>query len=62
MTLHTASILPKNFKHIDGGIQVSPRLTGIAEAESAKVFAELKTGENGLSAAEAQWRLNEYGE
>ena len=44
-----------------GGIEVSPRLTRIAAAEHAAVFAELKTGEKGLSEAEAQRRLDEYG-
>ena len=45
MTLVPSSILPKNFKRADGSIQVSPRLTRIAAAEHADVFAELKTGE-----------------
>src|SRR5579863_8839415 len=61
MNLHSGSILPKNFKHTDGVIQVSPRLVRIAGAEPADVFAELKTGESGLSAAEAERRLDEYG-
>ena len=61
MNLYTGSILPKNFKHPDGAIQVSPRLVRIAGADQAEVFAELKTGESGLSNAEAQRRLYEYG-
>src|SRR5271156_2309631 len=61
MALVPSSILPRNFKHAGGTIQVSPGLTQIAAAEHADVFAELKTGENGLSEAEAQRRLNEYG-
>src|SRR3984957_16841201 len=61
MNLHAGSILPKNFKHLEGAIQVSPRLVRIAGAEQADVFAELKTGESGLSATEAQRRLDEYG-
>jgi Mg2+-importing ATPase len=58
---HTSSILPRNFKHPDGGIQVSPRLTRIAGADRAEVFTELKTGEKGLSEAEAQQCLSEHG-
>ena len=61
MTQVASSILPKNFKRADGGIQVSPRLMRIAAADQAAVFAELKTGENGLTEAEAQRRLDEYG-
>jgi P-type Mg2+ transporter len=61
MALHSGSILPKNFKHTDSGIRVSPRLIRAAGAQQAEVFAELKTGESGLSEAEAQRRLSEYG-
>jgi P-type Mg2+ transporter len=61
MTLLPTSILPKNFKRPDDSIQVSSRLTRIAAAEHADVFAELKTAENGLSEAEALRRLDEYG-
>jgi Mg2+-importing ATPase len=61
MTLHTDSMLPKNFKHDDGGIHVSPRLTRIAGAARHDAFAELKTEETGLSEAEARRRLDEYG-
>jgi hypothetical protein len=56
MNLYNGSILPKNFKHPGGAIQVSPRLVRIAGADQAEVFAELKTGESGLSAAEAHMR------
>src|SRR5208283_4175911 len=45
----------------DGGIEVSPRLTRVAAADHGDLFAELKTAENGLTEAEAQRRLNEYG-
>src|SRR5271154_7012036 len=61
MALVSGSILPKHFKRAGGTIQVSPRLMQIAAAEQAAVFDELKTGENGLSDAEAQRRLDEYG-
>ena len=61
MTQVASSLLPKNFKHADGGIEVSPRLTRIAAADHGDLFAELKTAENGLTEAEAQRRLNEYG-
>jgi P-type Mg2+ transporter len=61
MTQLTDSILPKNFKHAEPGIHVSPRLTQIACAEQGDAFAELKTGETGLTEAEAQRRLTEYG-
>src|ERR1700689_629893 len=57
----SSSLLPKNFKHVAGGIEVSPRLTRIESADHAELFAELKTGEQGLTEAEAQRRLNEYG-
>jgi len=57
----SSSLLPKNFKHADGGIEVSPRLTRVAAADHGDLFAELKTAENGLTEAEAQRRLNEYG-
>jgi len=39
MNLHAGSILPRNFKHPDSVIQVSPRLVRIATAEQADVFA-----------------------
>jgi P-type Mg2+ transporter len=61
MTPLTSSILPKDFKRADGTIQVTPRLTRIAAAEPSDVFAELRTGEKGLSGAEAQRRLIECG-
>ena len=61
MTQASSSLLPKNFKHADGGIEVSPRLTRVASADHADLFAELKTGEQGLTEAEAQRRLKEYG-
>ncbi len=61
MTQVSSSLLPKNFKHADGGIEVSPRLTRVAAADHGDLFAELKTAENGLTEAEAQRRLNEYG-
>ena len=61
MTQVSSSLLPKNFKHADGGIEVSPRLTRVASADHADLFAELKTGEQGLTEAEAQRRLEEYG-
>jgi Mg2+-importing ATPase len=61
MTQVPSSLLPKNFKHADGCIEVSPRLTRIAAADQGDLFAELKTAENGLTEAEAQLRLSEYG-
>ena len=61
MTLVRSSLLPKNFKRTEGSIQVSPRLMRIAAADHADLFAELKTGENGLTEAKAQHRLDEYG-
>src|ERR1700678_36631 len=61
MTQVASSLLPKNFKHADGGIEVSPRLTRVAAADHGDLFAELKTAECGLTEAEAQRRLNEYG-
>lgn len=62
MNQASSSLLPKNFKHAErGGIEVSPRLTRVASADHADLFAELKTGEQGLSEAEAQRRLNAYG-
>src|SRR5271166_4627810 len=61
MTQASSSLLPKNFKHADGGIEVSPRLMRVASADHADLFAELKTGEQGLTEAEAQRRLKEYG-
>jgi len=62
MTLDAGSILPRNFKRAGGNIQVSPRLTRIAAAKPAGVFAELETTvDKGLAEAEAQRRLDEYG-
>ena len=61
MTPPPNSLLPKNFKHADGSIEVSPRLTRIAAADHRALFAELKTTEDGLTEAEARRRLNEYG-
>ena len=61
MTQASSSLLPRNFKHADGGIEVSPRLTRVASADHADLFAELKTGDQGLTEAEAQRRLKEYG-
>jgi P-type Mg2+ transporter len=61
MTMVPSPILPRNFKHADSSIQVSPELTRLAAAKQEDVFAELKTGENGLTEAEAQRRLDEYG-
>jgi Mg2+-importing ATPase len=61
MSLLPHSILPRNFKHADASIQVSPRLLQAVAAEHDQVFAALKTGESGLSEAEARRRLTEYG-
>ena len=61
MALASGSILPKNFKDPMVPFRYRPRLMRIAAADQADVFAELKTGENGLTEAEAQRRLDEYG-
>jgi P-type Mg2+ transporter len=61
MSLLPSSILPRNFTRPDASIQASPRLTRSAAADQASVLAELQTSENGLSEAEAERRLDEYG-
>jgi P-type Mg2+ transporter len=61
MSLLPSSILPRNFRRPDASIQASPRLTRSAAADQASVLAELQTSENGLSEAEAERRLDEYG-
>jgi P-type Mg2+ transporter len=61
MSLLPSSILPRNFTRPDASIQASPRLTRSAAADQASVLSELQTSENGLSEAEAERRLDEYG-
>jgi P-type Mg2+ transporter len=61
MSLLSSSILPRNFRRPDASIQASARLTRSAAADQASVLAELQTSENGLSEAEAERRLDEYG-
>jgi Mg2+-importing ATPase len=61
MSLLPHSIVPRNFKHADTSIEVSPKLTQAAAAEHADVFVELKSRETGLGEEEARRRLAEYG-
>ena len=61
---HPHSILPRNLllpRRGSGAIRVSPHLLQAASVAPAEVLSALKTGTEGLTEAEAQRRLAEYG-
>jgi Mg2+-importing ATPase len=57
------SVLPKRILHgpLRKAIQVSPQLLEAAKSEPESVLQKLKTSKDGLSAAEAELRLQQYG-
>jgi Mg2+-importing ATPase len=65
LALIPSAILPRNIltliKRSSGPIQVSPRLTKSASEPQAESLAEMNTSAAGLSEAEAQRRLEEFG-
>src|SRR5579871_1286943 len=65
MPVLPTSVLPKRIPHgphkLSSAIQVSPLLLEAAGSEAEAVLEKLRTSKGGLSAAEAERRLQEYG-